>query len=60
MDKNLEFLYGESMKLLLERDAKHKQFFTQAEYEKNIGLISILSKAKSDVYKKIKDLEKDK
>lgn len=53
MDNDIEVLYSTSMKLLLERDAKHKQFFTQEEYVMNSGIINILSKAKSDLYKKI-------
>ena len=40
MDENIDFLYSEAMKLLLERASKTKQFSTHEEYIKNIGIIS--------------------
>lgn len=54
MDNDVELLYSSALKLLLDKEAKHKQFFTQDEFEKNMGQIYILSKAKSDIYKKLK------
>lgn len=57
MDNDLMVLYKASMGLLMKKEAKtHKCFFTQEEFEKNMGKIFIITGASRNLNKKLKKI----
>lgn len=57
MDKDINELYQVSMSLLMETEAKtYKCFFTQKEFEKNMGKIFTITSAKRNLQAKIDKL----
>lgn len=54
MDEDVRTLYNYAMSQLMEKEAAaHKCFFTNEEFEKNIGDIFIISDARMKLLKKL-------
>jgi len=55
MDRDLDDLYQIAMKLLMEKEAiEFKNFFSQKEFEKNMGKIFIMTGARRNIENKLK------
>jgi hypothetical protein len=60
MDRDLNDLYQIAMNLLMEKEAiKYRNFFSQDEFEKNMGKIFIMTGARRNLEKKLKNNEKN-
>lgn len=53
--KDLDILYWGAIGLLLEREAQHKSFFTNDEFERNKGVIWKLTSAYSRLKQQLVD-----
>jgi hypothetical protein len=57
MDKDLHQLYSFSMKPILDKST-HKSFLTQQEFEENYGIITIITRHRDNLEKKLKQIQK--
>lgn len=57
MDKDLHMLYSLSIRPILDKSI-HKCFLTQQEFEKNYGIITIITQHRDNIEKKLKQIQK--